>query len=113
MSIWLFAILLGATAIGCGRHAVRASRRPPRADRRWGRTTGCGNLPRFPPVLREFNRPLAARLLPGLGKSMSSVHVRLLAHGKHEAVKATVSNCAERGHSWGESRCIDKSYGEN
>ena len=31
----------------------------------------------FPPVLLEFKRPLAARLLPGLGRSMSSVHVRM------------------------------------
>jgi CheY-like chemotaxis protein len=56
--------------------------RQPLADRRWGHTKRIGNLILFPPKLLEFKRPLAACLLPGLGKSISSVHVRMLAHGK-------------------------------
>jgi hypothetical protein len=56
--------------------------RQPLADRRWGDTKRFGNLTLFPPALLELKRPLAACLLPGLGKSMSSVHGRMLAHGK-------------------------------
>jgi hypothetical protein len=33
--------------------------------------------------LRELKRPFPARLFPGVGESMSSVHVRSLAHGKN------------------------------
>src|ERR671923_2957119 len=64
------------------RHAVLTHRRQPLADRRWGDTKRFGNLTRCPPMLREFKRPLAARLSPGLGTSIASVPVRMLAPGK-------------------------------
>ena len=56
--------------------------RQPLADRRWGHAKRFGNLTLFPPVLLEFKCALAACLLPGLGKSISSGHVRRLAHEK-------------------------------
>jgi hypothetical protein len=68
--------------LGLARHVVLTHIRQSLADRRWGHTKRFGNFPLFPPVLLEFKRPLAACLLPGLGKAISSVHVRMLTHGK-------------------------------
>jgi hypothetical protein len=61
--------------------AMRTHSGPPLADRRWGHTKRFGHLTRCPPVWLAFTRPLAARLLPGLGRSISSVHVRMGAPG--------------------------------
>jgi hypothetical protein len=78
------------------RHAVLTHMRQPLADRRWRHTKRFGNLTLFPPVLLELKRPLATCLLSGLGKSMSSVHVRMLAHGKITLrMQRSVSCCLE------------------
>jgi hypothetical protein len=65
------------------RHAGFTPIRQPLANRRGGHTQRFSTLPRFPPALFECKCPLAAYLLPGLGTSMLSVHVRMLAHGKN------------------------------
>jgi hypothetical protein len=76
-------------------HARLPHLRHPWADSRRGNRKGLSNVSLFPPVLLELKRPLSACLFPGVGESMVSVHVQILAYGKNSAGDATVSKSSK------------------